>query len=147
MLPLWGFVLSETVQQIQKERADASVPEIIEEHLGFSWLTMFSYIVGLLAVLVLFHDPISQLLSSPGAVPQIRRTPRPRLNTDLLALEDEASANETGIACPPDAYAVHVFSREPLVLYIEGFLSAEERAHLLDIRFVRVHSFLALFRF
>ncbi|OIW33815.1 2OG-Fe(II) oxygenase family oxidoreductase [Coniochaeta ligniaria NRRL 30616] len=95
---------------------------------------MFSYVVGLVAVLVLFHDPISQLLSSsPGAVPQLQRTPRPRLNTELLALEDDGTANETGITCPPDAYSVHIFSREPLVLYIEGFLSPEERAHLLDI--------------
>jgi hypothetical protein len=99
---------------------------------------MFSYIVGLVACLVLFYNPISELLS-PGAVPQIRRTPRPQLNTELLALEDEGNANVSNAACPDDAYSVHIFSREPLVLYIEGFLSVEERAHLLDIRLVFGH--------
>lgn len=102
---------------------------------------MFSYIVGLVACVVLFYNPISQLLS-PEAVPQIRRMPRPQLNTELLALEDEGIANATIAGCPADAYSVHIYSREPLVLYIEGFLSAEERAHLLDIRLVPCsHSF------
>jgi hypothetical protein len=127
-------------------RAEVSLSAIVENDYAFSWLTMFSYIVGLVAVLVLLFDPISQLISSPKAVPQIRRIPRPQLNTELLALEDEGNANVTGTACPPDPYSVHIFSREPLVLYIEGFLSAEERAHLLDIRFVFVHLSVALLR-
>ena len=96
---------------------------------------MFSYIVGLAAFLVVFYNPISQLLS-PEAVPQLRRTPRPQLNTDLLALEDDGTANVTSNGCGADAYSVHIYSREPLVLYIEGFLSADERAHLLEIRLV-----------
>jgi len=96
---------------------------------------MFSYIVGLVAFLVVFYNPIAQLLS-PDSVPQIRRTPRPELNTDLLALEDEGSANVTSTGCGADAYSVHIYSREPLVLYVEGFLSADERAHLLEIRLV-----------
>ncbi len=93
-------------------------------------IAMFSYILGGLAILVLFFDPISQLLS-PGA-PRIVRTPLPReLNEDLLALE---SAHHNNSACPPDAYSVRIFSKAPLVIYIENFLSPEERAHLLEIR-------------
>ncbi|RYP79182.1 hypothetical protein DL771_000160 [Monosporascus sp. 5C6A] len=34
---------------------------------------------------------------------------------------------------PPDAYVAHVLSRAPLVLYVEGFLSEAERAHLFDV--------------
>lgn len=97
---------------------------------------MFSYVVGLVAVVVLFYNPVSQLLS-PEATPQIHRTPRPQLNNELLALEeDDGNANLTTIGCAADAYSVHIYSREPLVVYIEGFLSVKERAHLLDIRFV-----------
>lgn len=33
---------------------------------------------------------------------------------------------------------VHVLSREPLVVYIEGFLSAEEAEHVVEVRYVRV---------
>ena len=94
---------------------------------------MYSYIVAFVAFLVLFYNPISELLS-PGT-PQIRRTPRPQINFDLLAPEQD-TANGTSIQCPADSYSVHIFSREPLVLYIEGFLRPEERAHLLEIRSV-----------
>ncbi|KAB5558237.1 hypothetical protein GE09DRAFT_105842 [Coniochaeta sp. 2T2.1] len=99
---------------------------------------MFSYIVGLVAFLVVFYQPIVQLLSPEAAIPQIRRTPRPKLNFDLLALEDDGGSDSTNgtIGCASDTYSVHIYSREPLVVYIEGFLSVDERAHLLDIRFV-----------
>ncbi|KAH8879111.1 hypothetical protein GQ53DRAFT_672747 [Thozetella sp. PMI_491] len=90
---------------------------------------MFSYIVGFFAILVLFYNPISQLLSSE--VPQIVRRPLPRqLNEDLFALE---SAHHNDSACPPAGYSVHIFSKAPLVLYVENFLLPEERAHLLEI--------------
>ncbi|KAK3322581.1 2OG-Fe(II) oxygenase family oxidoreductase [Apodospora peruviana] len=94
---------------------------------------MFSYIVGFLAFLLFFYNPISQFLT-PGTS-QIRRTPLPQINWDLLAIE----SNETRLGdasasrCPPDSYSIHVFSREPLVIYIEKFLSPDERGHLLQI--------------
>ena len=93
---------------------------------------MLSYVVGLVAFLIFFLNPISQLLW-----PQTRRvrTERPQLDESLLALD---TPNETFAAldCPDDAYLVHVFSKFPLVLYIENFLSADEREHLLEIRYV-----------
>ncbi|KAI3394167.1 hypothetical protein diail_3177 [Diaporthe ilicicola] len=88
---------------------------------------MLSYIVAVLAF-VLLYNPITQLLSP--ATPQIRRTPRPQVNETLLALEDVA--NQT-LQCPGDSYSVHIFSKQPLVIYIENFLTAGERSHLLDI--------------
>lgn len=94
---------------------------------------MFSYLVGLLACLLFLYTPLSQLLlgSECSAPPrQIRRTPRPAVRSDLLAAEDWPG----NLTCPGDAYSVHLFSKEPLVVYIENFLSAGERAHLLEIR-------------
>ncbi|OCK83903.1 hypothetical protein K432DRAFT_321289 [Lepidopterella palustris CBS 459.81] len=35
--------------------------------------------------------------------------------------------------CPRHEYIVHIFSREPLVVYIEGFLSDGEAEHLVEI--------------
>ncbi|KAI1085755.1 hypothetical protein F5B20DRAFT_16504 [Whalleya microplaca] len=91
---------------------------------------MFSYVVAGIAFLVFFYNPITQYLSSPEPA-RIRRTPRPRINESLLAVD---AANETALSsCPPDAYSVHIVSKAPLVIYIENFLSEEERAHLLEI--------------
>lgn len=97
---------------------------------------MISYVIGLVAVLVFFADPVARFISPSGAGAGGRarmvRTPRPQMNESLLAIEHP---NATALSCPPDAYSVRIFSKEPLVLYIEGFLSSGERAHLLDIRY------------
>lgn len=95
---------------------------------------MFSYAVGLLACLLVLYNPLSQLLvgHSPAAPPQIRRTSKPAINESLLALDDWAG----NLTCGEDRYSVHLFSKEPLIIYIEGFLSKGERSHLLDIRLV-----------
>ncbi|KAI5926386.1 hypothetical protein F4810DRAFT_535140 [Camillea tinctor] len=93
---------------------------------------MFSFIVGGIAFLLVFYNPIVQYLSRGGDPVRLPRTPRPRINESLLALD---AANETlSLAhCPPDAYAVHILSKAPLVIYIENFISEDERAHLLEI--------------
>lgn len=117
--PSWGFVL----------KSGYRIHVALTCCLG----PMFSYLVGFVAIFAVLYNPLSQFFS-PG-IPQVRRTPRPQINTDLLALE-ENTGNETGTQCPQDAYSVHIFSREPLVIYIEGFLLPEERVHLLDIRCV-----------
>ncbi|OLN88233.1 putative prolyl 4-hydroxylase 3 [Colletotrichum chlorophyti] len=89
---------------------------------------MISYVVGLVAFVVFFFDPIARLLAPSGH--RIVRSPRPQMNESLLAVENP---NDTALSCPPDTYSVRIFSKEPLVLYIENFLSPAERAHLLDI--------------
>lgn len=92
---------------------------------------MVSYMVGLFAILVLVANPISQYF-----FPQISRTknslsPRPQLNESLLAID---GANASAPNCPADAYGARILSREPLVVYLEGFLNERERQHLLEIR-------------
>lgn len=92
---------------------------------------MLSY-AAIIAVFALFlYGPVTQLLS--GQAPAVRRSPRPQLNEALLALEPNGT-EEPALDCAPDAYSVHIFSKEPLVLYIENFLTDEERSHLLEIR-------------
>ncbi|KAG8165839.1 hypothetical protein KVR01_004391 [Diaporthe batatas] len=88
---------------------------------------MFALVVAVLAF-VLLYNPVTQLLSP--APPHLRRTPRPQVNESLLAVEN--LTNHT-LPCPADSYSVHIVSRAPLVLYVENFLSPEERTHLLDI--------------
>ena len=107
---------------------------------------MLSYAVALIGILIVFNSPINNLLFSgvnqaqcPGQIPQLRRIPLPKLSLkeDLIALEGNSS-----LQCMPHTPApvVHVYSREPLVLYIENFLSVDERDHLLDIRSVPISS-------
>jgi hypothetical protein len=43
---------------------------------------------------------------------------------------------EKGLQCPEHKYAVNILSREPLVVYIEGFLSDEEATHVVRMRWV-----------
>ncbi|KAK4448587.1 hypothetical protein QBC34DRAFT_407015 [Podospora aff. communis PSN243] len=91
---------------------------------------MLSYVVGFLAFMLVGYNPLVQLLQgvAPGP-PRLQRTPRPQLQEELLALEDR-----NGSACSRDSqYRVHIFSREPLVIYVENFLAADEREHLLEV--------------
>jgi hypothetical protein len=92
---------------------------------------MLSYVVGIFAVVLFLANPISQLLFPNQQ--RSRIAPRPQLNESLLALD---GPNDTAVECSPDAYAARILSREPLVVYLEGFLSEEERRHLLEIRYV-----------
>ncbi|KAF4783611.1 2OG-Fe(II)oxygenase family Oxidoreductase [Colletotrichum scovillei] len=99
---------------------------------------MISYVIALVAFLIFFSDPLVDFFSpsstsggrSSTSRSRVARTPRPQMNESLLAIEHP---NATALSCPPDDYSVRIFSKEPLVLYIEGFLSVEERKHLLEI--------------
>jgi prolyl 4-hydroxylase len=94
--------------------------------------TMLSYIVAFVAFLLFFSNPIFDALWSSRRPRANEPLPDHVLRNDsLLALPDESfDASE----CPPHGYTVRIFSRDPLVLYIENFLSEEERHHLMEIR-------------
>ncbi|ORY69514.1 uncharacterized protein BCR38DRAFT_405225 [Pseudomassariella vexata] len=89
---------------------------------------MFPYVVGGIAFLLFFYNPLVEYFSNqPQTLP---RTPRPPINESLLAID---AANETAPNCPPATHSVHILSKAPLVIYIENFISPEERDILLDI--------------
>ncbi|CAJ2509942.1 Uu.00g058420.m01.CDS01 [Anthostomella pinea] len=91
---------------------------------------MFFYLLAGLACLLALYNPLSHLCLSRGEPARLPRTPRPRINESLLALD---GPGEPAPICPPDAYSVHILSKAPLVVYIENFISEDERAHLLEI--------------
>lgn len=35
--------------------------------------------------------------------------------------------------CSPSQYKIHIFSKSPVVIYIENFISEDERQHLQDL--------------
>lgn len=98
---------------------------------------MLSYIVALVAGLIFLANPISQIFFPRDEQSRFQRrgsshrlSPRPKLNESLLAID---LANATAPDCPPDAYIARILSRAPLVVYLENFLSEDERRHLLEI--------------
>lgn len=93
---------------------------------------MFSLVIAGLAVLMFFW---SQLMGGGGGARRLPRTSRPPINETLLALD---AANDTAPVCPPDSYVVHIYSKAPLVLYIENFVDESQIEHLLEIRYVVV---------
>ena len=90
---------------------------------------MFSYIILPVALLIAFSNPLLQFFSPSSNTAQ--RAERPAINESLLAVPGTGD----GAGCE-GAYKVHVWSAEPLVVYIEGFLSDNERAHILETRYV-----------
>lgn len=40
---------------------------------------------------------------------------------------------EYAIACPEHHYRTHIFSRDPLIIYIENYLLPDETRYLLDL--------------
>lgn len=98
---------------------------------------MFQYIIGFVAFLVVFSNPIGDFFY-PNRAAQVKdASPRPKLNESLLAID---APNATTPECAPDGYLARIVSREPLIVYLEGFLNQEEREHLLDIRYAELLS-------
>jgi len=50
------------------------------------------------------------------------------------SLDDDQSPLE-GRECKHPNYKVHLFSKSPLVIYLEGFLTKEEREHMLEVAY------------
>jgi prolyl 4-hydroxylase len=44
-------------------------------------------------------------------------------------------------ACNHPPYTIHLFSKAPLVIYIEDFLTPEERSHLQEITYAQSQGF------
>lgn len=53
-----------------------------------------------------------------------------------LNLNSSLIASDEPLFCPEDSYKTYIISREPLMIYIDGFLKANESKHLVDVRYV-----------
>ena len=97
---------------------------------------MLYYLLAIAAGIFL-ANPIENLLSSSSSSSSNPRdvplSPRPQLNESLLVIDRPGDA-AAAVKCPPDSYGARILSRDPLVVYLEGFLNEEERRHLLEIR-------------
>jgi prolyl 4-hydroxylase len=92
---------------------------------SLSFVSLIQYLFLGAVAYILAGAPLSSLLtSSPSG------TASPTLNLDTLVIPDPA------LSCPPAAFKnIHILHRDPLVIYIEGFVSDAEARHVLNIRF------------
>ncbi|EKD12978.1 hypothetical protein MBM_08740 [Drepanopeziza brunnea f. sp. 'multigermtubi' MB_m1] len=86
---------------------------------------MLGYLAALPLLYICVYLPLSSIIlgtSHKPAVPAVTSM----LNNSLIATNE-------ALSCPSHKYNTHILSLEPLVIYIEDFLSAEESRHLLEI--------------
>ncbi|KAF4992996.1 hypothetical protein FGRMN_6800 [Fusarium graminum] len=118
-------------QMASNEIPDESDPWGILNGAELNWdVACLPYLIGLVAVLLVFSNPISDFFYPDRAARINEVSQRPQLNESLLAID---APNATAPECAPDGYVARVLSREPLIVYLERFLDQEERSHLLEI--------------
>lgn len=89
---------------------------------------------AVLAILgyILVGAPLSTIFTSS---PSPRSAPRSQLSFDQV---ESLVVPDSGLQCRDHAYRVHIFSREPLVIYIENFVSEQEAKHVITMRYVSI---------
>lgn len=93
--------------------------------------TIFGYLIALIPAYILVFAPLSRLILGPqGSENDILDTSQ--LDPNLLSLIDPDEV----LDCSSHSYNVHIFSRAPLVIYIESFLSDDEASHMVRERYV-----------
>lgn len=98
---------------------------------GGSISTWVQYAFFAVVVYVLAGAPLSNILNEGG---------RTGVGGGNIAQEkmDSLVVPERNLKCGEHAYkGVHILNREPLVLYIEAFVSEEERRHVVNVRYAR----------
>jgi prolyl 4-hydroxylase len=106
---------------------------------SFSFLTLIQY--TLFAVIAYFlagapllstflPDASSAISKHAGASSGNQKV---QLSYDMI---ESLMHPDPGLVCEEHGYRVHVLHREPLVVYVEGFLSEGERRRIVEIRYV-----------
>lgn len=88
---------------------------------------MIGYILALLPLYILVWVPISNIIFGTSQQPSDHQNAV--FNSSFVATDEPLS-------CPPHNYNTFILSQEPLIVYIENFLSTEESAHLVEIRYL-----------
>jgi prolyl 4-hydroxylase len=86
--------------------------------------TMIGYIAAIFPLYIFVYLPVSNILFGTSQRPAANIA---QFNSSFIATNEPLS-------CPSHNYNTHILSLEPLVIYVEGFLSPDESTHLLEIR-------------
>ncbi|RDW59584.1 hypothetical protein BP6252_12671 [Coleophoma cylindrospora] len=90
---------------------------------------MIGYFLALIPLYIVLYQPITNLIYGTPAL-QIQINPEIFLNTSFIAVED---ATSRALDCPAHTYQTHILKLEPLIIYIEDFLTVSEQEHLIKI--------------
>jgi prolyl 4-hydroxylase len=98
--------------------------------LSFSSLLQYAFVAAI--VYILAGAPLSNLISDvySGGASEVE-------GPAILGTLEDLAIPEANLSCSEHAFkGVYVLNREPLVVYIEGFLSDAEADHVVDVRYV-----------
>ncbi|KAH8653118.1 oxidoreductase-like protein [Tricladium varicosporioides] len=87
-------------------------------------MAVIGYIAAILPLYVIVYLPLSHMLF--GEQEKLPASQTPVLNSSFIASDEPLS-------CPSHKYNTFILSQEPLIVYIENFLSQEESTSLLTI--------------
>jgi prolyl 4-hydroxylase len=100
---------------------------------SLSLLSLLQYALFALVAYVLAGAPLLTLLSG-GAAGDARDAIR---GVNASTVLERLAIPVPGLECPEHKFkGVHVLRTEPLVVYIEGFLSKAEGREIVDVRYV-----------
>lgn len=100
---------------------------------SFSIFTVIQYAFLTLAAYVLAGAPLLEMLGRGSSSFESSRGGN--VGSMSPAKLEAIAPVDANLTCAPHAFKnVHVLSREPLVVYIEGFLSAEETEEVVALR-------------
>ncbi|CAG8960032.1 hypothetical protein HYFRA_00013220 [Hymenoscyphus fraxineus] len=88
-------------------------------------LSQLGYLAAVVPFYVLIWVPLQNLIFGTG-------TPRPS-DPSAAILNSTFIASDDPIECAPHAYQTFTLSHEPLIIYVEDFLSEQESKHLVKI--------------
>lgn len=94
--------------------------------------TILQYIIAAGIGYVLVGSPVLRSLTGEEA-----EEPLPEISAEKI---DSLVIPDPDLQCPEHKYTTHIFSRDPLVLYIPDFLSDEEIDHIVEIRLAIPHA-------
>jgi prolyl 4-hydroxylase len=98
---------------------------------SFRWRTIIE-VAAISVVIYLF-------LGTPGLSGSSKDHTSSSIEVDAPVAQAKAESlvypDVKNLQCPEHNYDIHIFSADPLVIYIDGFLSTSEAEHLVDIRY------------
>lgn len=86
---------------------------------------MIGCFVALIPLYIFIYLPLSNLILG---------TTQETSQKQMLSLNSSLIASNEPLSCPHHSFNTYILSHQPLIIYIENFLSVDESKHLLDIR-------------